>query len=97
MVELLAHLLWRKRAKVAASAPKTQQGGDITPQQEDEGLEEVDRMMEDTAIAYTFEMPANLTAEEIPATDQVPQLSEKAQHSERDQGIKLRRELRMII
>ena len=30
-------------------------------------------------------MPANINAEEIPAKEQVPQLSERAQHSERDQ------------
>ena len=42
-------------------------------------------MMEDTDIASTFEMLANINAEEIPAKEQVPQLSKRAQHSERDQ------------
>ena len=36
-------------------------------------------MMEDTDIASTFELPADLTAEEIPAKEQVPQLSERDQ------------------
>ena len=41
--------------------------------------------MEDTAIASTFQMPAQLFAEENPVLEQVPQLSERAQLSERDQ------------
>ena len=42
-------------------------------------------MMEDADIASTFEMPANEFAEENPALEQVPQPSERAQLSERDQ------------
>ena len=42
-------------------------------------------MMEDTAIASTFQMSTQLIAEENPVLEQVPQPSERAQLSERDQ------------
>ena len=66
----------------SSSAPQ----GDRNPstQQEEEGLGEEDRMMEDTDIDPTFKMPATETAEENLVERQVPQPSESA-HSERGQ------------
>ena len=42
-------------------------------------------MLEDTDIASTFTIPALKVAEENPILEQVPQPSERAQLSERDQ------------